>query len=284
MGIRRIAVFAALLLSCATGVGQVSVAQSTPFTSATTKNTPETAFQIKNGSFIPFFAETKEPTVFDIPEEYKQYIAILTLPKGSAFGGIQFNTPGVKGWNFPKAESDITIVLGNNITPEGEVPQTRRVVVSVWKNPSKADGPPLAPVKAGTIYLDIIPDSLVPVPKPEPFPKPVPTPVPTPITYTGKKLLLMFEQSENATAQRGAFFQSKELREFLATVLKKAPDVIDVTTVPQSLKPYLALKPADSTFPYFFFVAADGPEAGRILKQGSIAPTVTPTDLINLLK
>lgn len=280
MALRRIATIFSVLWACCAVQAQVSVAQSTPFTSATTVNTPDTAFKVQNGSFIPLFAETKEPTVFDISEDDSKYISKLTLPKGSAFGGIQFNTPGVKGWSFPKAESDITIILGNNNTTE-----VRRVTVSIWKNPSKLEGPPLAPVKAGTIYLDIVPTDFNPVPKP--FPKPKPGPDGdgdlTPITYTGKQLLCIFEQSEQATAQRGQFLSSPELRAFLGTILKKHFDHIDVSNVPQSLKPYHALI-GNNPMPYYFLVAADGPQAGTILRQGSISPTMTPSEFITKLK
>jgi hypothetical protein len=288
---KRLTLFLSVLWLASSGFGvnrataQV-VAPSVPFATATTSNAPDTAFKIPHGAFIPFFAKTEEPTVFDISDEDKKYVSLITLPRGSAFGGVQFNTPGVQGYNFPDAKSDITIILGNNNSST-----TRRIVVATWKNPSVKDGPALKPVKSGVLYLDILPVSNIDVqPKPVDDDIVVPKPVPKPdnLVYSGKALLCVLEETSNASAQRGQFFASKELRQFLSTKLAEHPKVVDKDHVPNDLKAYYQLYlDSKSTLPYYFLIAATAEGAiqpGTILKQGNIPSTMTPAQFMEVLK
>lgn len=265
-----------------------SVAQSVAFTSATSTS-PAEAYKIPHGTFIPFFPKTSEPTTFYISDDDRKYVAVLVLPKGSPFGGTQFNDPEVRGWVFPKAEGEITIVIGNNLTTT-----TRRIAISTWINPTKKGEEPAKPVCTGTVFLDILPKpGSVPVPNPIPGPddgKPVPKPPvpPEPITYKGKALLCVFEETANATKQRGDFFASKELRAFLGEKLVEHPRVIDETNIPNDLKAYYQLyKDSGSKLPYYFLLAATTEGTitpGTILKQGTIPQNMTPTEFIQALK
>lgn len=285
-----------LLAGSTTQLYAQKVAESVPFTSAT-PNSKSVAYKIPHGTFIPLFPETEEPTLFDVSDDDKRFITLLTLPKGSAFGGIQFNNPGVvQGWNFPNAKGDITILLGNNgisDDPKAPLPVVQRISVVTWKNPSLPAGPPLKPLKVQTMYLDILPELGRGTPVPTPTPIVVPTP--TPITYTGKCALAIFEQSEAATKQRGEFFASKELRAFLADKLIEYPRIVEPnngTNVPADLKVhYQMFLDAKSTLPYFFLVAAQDQvvngvttQKGTILKQGPIASDLTPAQFIEKLK
>lgn len=263
-----------------------TVAHAVPFTSASSSIT--TTIKIPDLTFLPLYATSKNPTTFYIDDETS--VSQIILPIGAAFGGTKYDVPGVKGWTFPEAKSEIVILLNNNSTKD-----SKTITVFQWENV----GPDKKPVLTGKLQLELLPKInvtpiVVPVTPVTPDVKPVPDdgktkPVPdvTPVVYTGKWLLCVIEETQDATAQRGRFFQDKDLRDYLSTHLDAPPRVVDQDaktaggSFPKDLQPYLTLfKSSGMKLPYFFMVKPDG----TILKQGTIDASAQPKDFLTVLK
>lgn len=263
--------------------GKIGIASAVPLSSASNKTD---TLKVPHGSFIPFYATTTKPTLFQ-PSDASN-VSILELPASSAFGGNKYDVPGVKAWTFPDAKSDIFIVIANNTTDTAQI-----ITITAIENPGEGK----KPVITGTVVLEIGVDpngKFSPIPKPKPDDKTNPDIDTSPVTYTGKWQICVLEETVEATAQRGRFFSDKDLRAFLKEKLVEAPRVIDKDgktkdgSFPSDLVPYLNIwKSANTGLPYYFVVAAEDigtTKKGTILQRATITPDTTPAQWMAKLK